>query len=64
MLKKYIFFCATRIQSLWRGHFARAVKAPIRHKLGHRRLRVLEAMSLGWKVRRVMKTKEVVNRIR
>ena len=34
MLKKYIFFCATRIQSLWRGFYARRVRVPVRSKLG------------------------------
>ena len=33
-LKKYIFFSATKIQSLFRGHIARKIKVPIRRKIG------------------------------
>ena len=62
MLKKYIYYCATKIQSLWRGCYARRIKAPVRARLG-KRITILEAVALGWKVRRIMKTKEVVNRV-
>ena len=63
MLKKYIFFCATRIQCQWRGFYARRVRVPVRAKLGLANIRVLEAVAMGWKVRRIMRTKEVVCRV-
>ena len=48
MLKKYIYFCATKIQSLGRSYLARKISKPIRQKLGKRRLRLLGALTLGW----------------
>jgi hypothetical protein len=63
MLKKYIFYAATKIQSLWRGHHARTVKVVIRRRLGNMR-QVLLGAAIGWKIRRIFRTKEVRNRIR
>lgn len=61
-LKKYIFQSAARIQSLFRGYLARKRKVPIRRKIKGS-LKAIEAAALGWKVRRIMKLKEVKNRI-
>ena len=61
-LKRYIFFCATKIQTLYRAHHARKVIVPIRRKLGPHR-GVLRAVAEGWKIRRIMKTKEIQVRI-
>jgi len=61
-LKKYIFWAATRIQSLFRGYQARKTKIPIRRSM-RGSIKVLEAAALGWKVRRIMKLKEVKNRV-
>ena len=63
ILKNYIYYCATKIQSAWKGHFARAVKVMVRRRLGMKRVISLEGLAQGWKVRRIMKTKEVINRI-
>ena len=49
---------------MWRGHFARRVRVPVRAKLGKRRTGILEGLALGWKVRRILRTKEVSNRIK
>lgn len=61
-LKRYIFFCATKIQTLFRAHRARKIIVPIRKKLGGN-IKLLEAVVMGWKIRRIMKTKEVLIRI-
>ena len=61
-LKRYIFFCATRIQTLYRGFRARRVIVPIRRKLGSN-INLLQSVALGWKVRRIMRTKEILLRI-
>lgn len=61
-LKKYIFNSATKIQSIFRGHYARKIKAPIRRKIKDKRA-VVEAAALGWKTRRMLKVKEVKGRI-
>ena len=61
-LKKYIYFCATKIQTLYRGHRARKVIVPIRRKLGENR-ELLLAVAMGWKIRRIMNTKEIFLRI-
>jgi len=61
-LKKYIFHSATKIQSLIRGFLDRRIKLPMLRKLGDN-ARKLRGLALGWKVRRIMKLKEVKNRI-
>lgn len=61
-LKRYIFFCATRIQTLYRGFRARRVIVPIRRKLGSN-INLLQSVAIGWKVRRIMRTKEILLRI-
>lgn len=61
-LKRYIFFCATRIQTLYRGFRARKVIVPIRRKLGSN-VSLLTSVAIGWKIRRIMKTKEILIRI-
>ena len=61
-LKRYIFFCATRIQTLYRGFRARRVIVPIRRKLGSN-INLLQSVAIGWKVRRITRTKEILLRI-
>ena len=57
-LKKYIFYSATRIQSLVRGFLARKIKVPIHRKIRGTKT-VIEGAALGWKTRRIFKLKEV-----
>ena len=61
-LKRYIFFCATRIQTLYRGYRARKIIVPIRKKLGSN-ITLLQSVAIGWKIRRIMKTKEIQLRV-
>ena len=61
-LKKYIFFAATKIQSLVRGFLARKNRLPYK-KATKGRAAKLEAVALGWKVRRIFKLKEVQMRV-
>ena len=61
-LKKYIFYSATKIQSLIRGFLARRVKVPIKRKISGNASKI-EGVALVWKTRRIMRLKEVKNRI-
>ena len=62
ILKNYIIHCVTKIQKVWRGHFVRAVVKPVHVKLG-KFWRLLAAVAVGWRVRRIFRTKEVRMRI-
>ena len=61
-LKKYIFFAATKIQSLVRGFLARKNRVPYK-RATKKKAAQLEAVALGWKIRRIFKLKEVQMRI-
>lgn len=62
-LKKYIYYSATKIQSLFRAYRDRKIKVPINRKIKDKKA-ILEAMALGWKARRILKLKEVQSRIK
>ena len=47
---------------MFRAHRARKIIVPIRRKLGSNR-ELLEAVAMGWKIRRIMRTKEIFLRI-
>jgi len=58
LLKTYINHCATKIQKVFKGHYARKVTVPT--KAAFRGLEeVANAVVNGWRVRRIMKTKEI-----
>ena len=62
MLKNYVNHCATKIQKVFKGHYTRKVTIKIK-----RAFNTLEekfsACITGWRVRRIMKTKEIENYI-
>lgn len=62
VLKKYVNRCATKIQKVWRGFYTRMVISPVTSKIRKNR-GLLVALAKGWRVRRIMRTKEVVMRI-
>jgi len=63
ILKKYINRCATLIQKLWRGHFVRKVVVTVHKRIGKFHA-ALAGLIKGWRVRRIMRTKEVDMRVR
>jgi hypothetical protein len=62
MLKRYINRNATMIQKNWRGHFVRKVRLPVARRMAGVNMR-LEALIVGWRVRKIMQTKEIDMRI-
>lgn len=56
MLAEYVGKCATKIQKVFRGHLIRRPKV-----IGSERI---AAIVRGWRLRRIMSTKEVANIIR
>ena len=71
MLELYVNNCATKIQKVFRGWF---VRERIRPLLIHKALNFsarkdnvisrLRALIQGWRIRKIMKTKEIGNYIR
>ena len=62
LLKGYVNHCAMKIQKVFKGHYARKVQMPI--KKTFRKVEVvLKAVVKGWKIRKIMKTKEIENMI-
>lgn len=62
-LKSFINGSATKIQSLFRGVYARKYIRPLKLTLGPN-LRSLEGAACGWRTRRILKSKEISGRIR
>jgi hypothetical protein len=63
ILRDYINRCAAKIQALYRGHRVRLIKYPILRRLRYSS-QIVEALALGWRIRRIMRTKEVKMRIK
>jgi hypothetical protein len=71
MLEVYVNKCATKIQKVFRGWFVRERVRPLliqkAFNLSARKDNVLtrlRAIFLGWRIRKIMKTKEIANYIR
>jgi 5'(3')-deoxyribonucleotidase len=58
LLKNYVNHCATKIQKIFRGHFARKIKVPVK-KAFMKIENSLRWIVIGWRIRRIMKTKEI-----
>lgn len=58
LLSRYVHHCATKLQKVYRGHYTRKVTVPVKSAF-----KTLEttftAIVKGWKIRRIMKTKEI-----
>jgi hypothetical protein len=64
MLNNYINYCAVKIQKVFRGFIVRKLQVPLRVNLGHKGLEKLQAVMIGWRVRRIMRLKEAKTKIR
>ena len=63
MLKNYVNLCATRIQKVFKGFFTRKVVVPVVKVFSEGRDEILRSVIVGWRIRRIMKTKEIENYI-
>jgi hypothetical protein len=64
MLNNYINYCAVKIQKVFRGYIVRKLEIPFRKILGQEGLERLQAVLIGWRVRRIMRLKETKSKIR
>jgi hypothetical protein len=71
MLEVYVNKCATKIQKVFRGWFIRERIRPLKIQkalnLSARKDNVLSrlgAVIIGWRIRKIMKTKEIANYVR
>jgi len=64
LLNGYITYCAVKVQQTWRGYYDRHYMVPFREKIGGTvGYRKINALIAGWRVRRIMKLREVKGRI-
>lgn len=59
----YVNNQATKIQRIFRGYYARKVIIPVKKAFGFGREEKLSSVAKGWKIRKIMKTKEIENHI-
>lgn len=58
LLKKYVESCAIKVQKVFKGHYARKIKIPIKKAFKAIEPR-LNGVVAGWRLRRILKTKEI-----
>jgi hypothetical protein len=63
MLKGYVNECAAKIQKVFKGFYSRKVVLPIKKSFAKGRGLKLDSVVKGWRIRRIMNTKEIENHI-
>lgn len=58
LLKKYVNHCATKIQKVFKGYYARMVVVKVKRAFKMREEKIIAAVK-GWRIRKIMKTKEI-----
>lgn len=58
LLKKYVESCAIKVQKVFKGHYARKIKIPIKKAFKAIEPK-LNGVVAGWRLRRILKTKEI-----
>lgn len=58
LLKNYVHHCAIKIQKIFKGFYARKVIVKIKRVFKDRE-NFLKAVVKGWRIRRIMQTKEI-----
>lgn len=58
MLKNYVRNCAIKIQKVFKGYHTRHTVVKIKRAFSKVETK-LKAMIIGWRIRRIMKTKEI-----
>ncbi len=61
-MKNYVSHCATKIQKVFKGYYTRHVIVKIKKAFSKVEIK-LKAIVIGWKIRKIMKTKEIDNTI-
>lgn len=62
LLKNYVGHCATKIQKVFKGYYARHVIVKIKAAFNKVEDKLI-ALVIGWRVRKIMKTKEIENTV-